>query len=59
MEPLRSLRMLRYSAWLAERWSDPAFPRAFPDFGTPAYWSQQVTQLREQLETMAEPPLRI
>ena len=59
MEPLRSLRMLRYSAWLAERWSDPAFPRAFPDFGTPAYWSQQVTQLREQLETMSEPPLRV
>lgn len=59
VEPLRSLRMLRYSAWLAERWSDPAFPRAFPDFGTPAYWSQQVTQLREQLEEMAAPPLRV
>lgn len=59
IEPLRTLRMLRHSAWLAERWSDPAFPLSFPFFGTAAYWSQQVTQLREQLEAMAEPPLRV
>ena len=54
IEPLRTLRMVRHSAWLAERWSDPAFPAAFPFFGSPAYWSQQTTQLREQLEAMAE-----
>ncbi len=59
IEPLRSLRMLRHSAWLAERWSDPAFPRAFGFFGSSAYWSQQVTQLREQLESMAEPAVRV
>jgi Ser/Thr protein kinase RdoA (MazF antagonist) len=53
VEPLRTLRMLRHSAWLAERWLDPAFPAAFPFFGTPAYWSQQTAQLREQLELMA------
>lgn len=53
IEPLRTLRMLRHSAWLAERWSDPTFPIHFPFFGTPAYWSQQTTQLREQLEAMA------
>ncbi len=53
IEPLRTLRMLRHSAWLAERWSDPTFPLHFPYFGTPAYWSQQTTQLREQLEAMA------
>jgi len=52
IEPLRTLRMVRHSAWLAERWADPAFPAAFPFFGTPAYWSQQTTQLREQLEAM-------
>lgn len=52
IEPLRTLRMLRHSAWLAERWVDPAFPAAFPFFGTPAYWSQQTVQLREQLEAM-------
>ena len=59
IEPLRTLRMLHHSAWVAERWNDPAFPASFPWFGTPAYWSQQVTQLREQLEAMAEPPPRV
>ena len=52
IEPLRTLRMVRHSAWLAERWTDPAFPAAFPFFGTPAYWSQQTAQLREQIEAM-------
>lgn len=54
IEPLRTLRMIHHSAWLAERWSDPAFPAAFPFFGTAAYWSQQITQLREQVEAMDE-----
>lgn len=57
IEPLRTLRMLHHSAWLAERWNDPAFPPAFPWFGTPAYWQQQTTQMREQLEAMQQPPL--
>ena len=53
IEPLRTLRMLRHSAWLAERWGDPTFPLNFPFFGSAAYWSQQAAQLREQLETMS------
>jgi Ser/Thr protein kinase RdoA (MazF antagonist) len=58
IEPLRALRMIHHSAWIAERWDDPAFPVAFPWFGTPAYWDQQTTQLREQLEHMELPPLQ-
>lgn len=57
IEPLRTLRMLRHAAWLAERWMDPTFPMHFPYFGTPAYWSQQTGQLREQLEAMARDSL--
>jgi Ser/Thr protein kinase RdoA (MazF antagonist) len=53
LAPLRTLRMLHHSAWIARRWHDPAFPAAFPWFGTPAYWSQQTTQLREQVELMS------
>ena len=53
IEPLRTLRMLRHAAWLAERWADPAFPSAFPYFGTAAYWSEQTTQMREQVEAMS------
>ncbi len=57
IEPLRTLRLIHYSAWLARRWSDPAFPRAFPCFGTPDYWRGQTALLREQIEAMAEAPL--
>jgi Ser/Thr protein kinase RdoA (MazF antagonist) len=59
IEPLRTLRMLHHSAWLAERWSDPAFPAAFPWFGSAAYWSQQTQQLREQVEAMQQEPLSL
>jgi Ser/Thr protein kinase RdoA (MazF antagonist) len=55
VEPLRTLRMICHSAWIAERWSDPAFPIAFPWYGGSAYWSQQTTQLREQIALMQEP----
>jgi Ser/Thr protein kinase RdoA (MazF antagonist) len=59
IEPLRTLRMLRHSAWLAERASDPAVAQAFPWFGEAAYWSQQTMQLREQLTQMGEPPPQV
>lgn len=55
IEALRTLRMVHHSAWIAQRWEDPAFPRAFPHFGTAAYWSEQVTQLREQAERLRDP----
>ena len=57
LEPLRTLRMLHHSAWIARRWSDPTFPINFPWFASPAYWADQCTRLAEQLEAMAEPPL--
>ena len=57
IEPLRTLRMIHHSAWIARRWQDPAFPIAFPWFASPAYWADQCVRLREQLVAMAEPPL--
>ena len=57
IEPLRTLRLIHYSAWLARRWDDPAFPAAFPDFGTPDYWRGQIALLRDQIEAMATPAL--
>jgi Ser/Thr protein kinase RdoA (MazF antagonist) len=57
VEPLRTLRLLHYSAWLARRWGDPIFPINFPWFGTSDYWQGQVHMLEEQIEAMAEPPL--
>ncbi len=57
IEALRTLRMIHYSAWLARRWSDPAFPAAFPWFHTTKYWQDQILELREQVAAMQEPPL--
>jgi Ser/Thr protein kinase RdoA (MazF antagonist) len=48
IEPLRTVRMIHHSAWIARRWHDPAFPAAFPFFEGSAYWLQQAQQLREQ-----------
>lgn len=59
IEALRSLRMIHYSAWLARRWNDPAFPRAFPWFGESRYWEEQILALREQMALIQEPPLSI
>ena len=57
IEPLRTLRLLHYSAWLARRWDDPAFPAAFPWFGSQRYWQDRILELREQTAAMDEPPL--
>ncbi len=57
IEPLRTLRLIHYSAWLARRWTDPTFPANFPWFGSSDYWQGQVQMLEEQLEAMEEPAL--
>jgi Ser/Thr protein kinase RdoA (MazF antagonist) len=57
VEALRTLRLIHYSAWLAQRWDDPAFKQAFPWFNTQHYWQDRVLELREQISLMQEPPL--
>ncbi len=57
IEALRTLRLVHYSAWIARRWDDPAFPAAFPWFDTPRYWEERILELREQVAAMQEPPL--
>ena len=52
IESLRTLRMLNYTAWLAKRWQDPAFPHHFPWFNTPNYWQEQLNTMREQYEKL-------
>jgi Ser/Thr protein kinase RdoA (MazF antagonist) len=49
VEPLRGLRIVHYAAWLARRWHDPAFPAAWPHFGTGEYWERETQDLEEQL----------
>ncbi len=55
IEPLRALRFIHYSAWLARRWEDPAFPIAFPEFGSFGYWQSELEDLREQLRWIDSP----
>ena len=57
IEALRTLRLIHYSAWLAQRWDDPAFKQAFPWFNTQRYWQDRILELREQIALMDEAPL--
>ncbi|PCH60208.1 MAG: serine/threonine protein kinase [SAR86 cluster bacterium] len=59
IESLRTLRLIHYSAWLAKRWNDPAFPMSFPWFNTERYWAEHILELREQMAELDEPVLRI
>lgn len=59
IEALRTLRLIHYSAWLARRWDDPAFPAAFPWFNTQHYWQDRILELREQVALMQEPSLNV
>jgi Ser/Thr protein kinase RdoA (MazF antagonist) len=58
VEPLRGMRIVRYSAWLGRRWHDPIFPRTWPHFGTADYWQGETAALEEivRLVRAAESP---
>ncbi|MDH5711547.1 MAG: serine/threonine protein kinase [Gammaproteobacteria bacterium] len=57
VEALRTLRIIHYTSWIASRWHDPAFPRAFPWFDSTRYWEEHVLALREQSALLNEKPL--
>jgi Ser/Thr protein kinase RdoA (MazF antagonist) len=59
IEPLRTLRLIHYSAWLAKRRDDPAFVQNFSWFGSSDYWAGQIHMLEEQCEAMQEPALMV
>jgi Ser/Thr protein kinase RdoA (MazF antagonist) len=59
IEALRTLRLIHYSAWIARRWDDPAFPAAFPWFGTQRYWQDRILELKEQIALMEEEPISV
>jgi Ser/Thr protein kinase RdoA (MazF antagonist) len=59
IEALRALRIIHYTAWIAQRWADPAFPRAFPWFAETKYWEEHVLALKEQRAALDELPLAV
>jgi Ser/Thr protein kinase RdoA (MazF antagonist) len=59
IEPLRTLRIIHYSYWLAKRWQDPAFPHHFPWFNRANYWDEHILTLREQIDALDLPTIEI
>jgi len=57
IEPLRALRIIHYAAWIARRWEDPAFQRAFPFFASGRFWDEHILSLKEQRSALDEEPL--
>jgi Ser/Thr protein kinase RdoA (MazF antagonist) len=52
VEPLRGFRFVFYAGWIARRWEDPAFPSAFPHFGSDAYWDAETRDLEDLAERL-------
>jgi Ser/Thr protein kinase RdoA (MazF antagonist) len=58
IEPLRAMRFIHYMAWCAYQVAEEGLSRVAPDFGTRAYWQQELRDLADQLErirTAVEP----
>lgn len=53
IEPLRALRYIHFTAWIARRWEDPSFKAAFPHYGSMGYWKEQIADLQDQLELIS------
>lgn len=47
---LRLLRQIHHAGWIAERWRDPAFPRAFPWAAEARWWAQHVADIHAALD---------
>jgi len=54
VEALRAMRIVHFAAWIARRWEDPAFPMAFPQFGSDSWWERELRDLMEQLERVED-----
>lgn len=50
IEPLRIMRQVHHAGWITARWSDPAFPRAFPFAAEPRWWEEHCDDLMRWLE---------
>ena len=53
VEPLRALRIVYTSAWIARRWDDPSFRTGFPAFGTETYWAREYEELFAIYESLS------
>jgi len=56
-EPLRTLRMIRHTAWIGHRHDEPLFQRAFPYYKERRYWEEFLLSLKEQIALLQELPI--
>ncbi len=54
IEPLRVMRQVHWAGWVAARWHDPAFPRAFAHVGEARWWEQHLNDLGEALSRLQD-----
>lgn len=59
IEPLRTLRMIYYSGWLAQRREDPAFRAAFSHFGGESWWQEHINALEQQKLLLQQPAVTL
>ena len=61
VEPLRAMRYVHYAAWCARQQVDQGSVSLVPDWGSAAYWRQEITQLANQRDAILDerdaPPL--
>lgn len=53
IEPLRAMRFIHYQAWCAHQARDLDGPPT-PDWGSPEYWQQELSDLEDQLKRIRE-----
>ncbi len=49
IEPLRAMRYVNFSTWLARRADDPAFKRTYLHFYKRYFWEHEINNLQEQI----------
>ncbi len=52
VEPLRTLRMIRYCAWIGERYQEAIFQQTFPYYTEIKYWEDFLQSMKEQVAVL-------
>jgi len=56
IEPLRAMRFIHYITWCAHQVAEDGLSRVATDFGSQAYWQQEIRDLAEQIERIKKMP---
>jgi Ser/Thr protein kinase RdoA (MazF antagonist) len=54
VESLRALRYIHFTAWCVRQVADGGFRRLAPDWGSPAWWQQEIAELEKQQQEIRD-----